>query len=67
MPIRNKGMKYISFVLDYLKNGILIPLYIFISKFVSIIKMLKGNEIIKFYEIVIYFLKLKKFIIENKN
>ena len=53
-------------VLEYFKNGILLPLYVFINKFVSIIYDKDGYENLKLYEIVIYFLRLKKYLIINK-
>lgn len=52
-------------IMDYFENGILMPLYIFLNKFMSIIFNLKGKEYLNLYEIVIYFLKVKKNLIQN--
>lgn len=53
--------------LNYFENGIILPLYVFLNKFMSIIYNLKGYEYLKLYEMVVYFLRLKKFLIEHRN
>lgn len=53
-------------VFDYLNNGIIIPMYLFTQKFISIIYLMDGYENLKLYEIVIYFIHLKKYLILNK-
>lgn len=54
-------------ILDFIENGIILPLYVFLNKFMSIIYNLKGYEYLKLYEIVVYFLRLKKFLVEKKD
>ena len=52
-------------ILRYFEEGIVLPLYVFINKYISIIYNLDGNEYIKLYEIILNFLETKKFIIEE--
>jgi hypothetical protein len=53
--------------LQYFEDGIILPLYVFLNKFMSIIYNLKGYEYLKLYEIVYYFLRLKKYLISRKD
>ena len=52
-------------IYQYYENGIIIPLFVFINKYMAIIYNLNGKQYIKLYEIVLYFLEFKKFIVEN--
>ncbi len=52
-------------IIDYFEKGILIPLYLFLNKFMITILDLKGNEYLNLYEIVIYFLRMKIYLVEN--
>jgi hypothetical protein len=52
---------------DYYEKGILYPLYIFLNKYMSIICDLKGYDNLKLYEIVVYFLKLKLYLMTRLN
>lgn len=61
------GCKDNSDILDYFQNGIILPLFVLLNKFMAIIYNLKGYEYLKLYEIVIYFLRMKKFLIENRS
>src|SRR5438067_863404 len=42
-----------SKILEYFESGIILPLYVFLNKFMSIIYNLKGYEYLKLYEIVV--------------
>ena len=50
---------------QYYENGIIIPLFVYINKYMAIIYNLNGKQYIKLYEIVLYFLEFKKYIVEN--
>ena len=50
---------------QYYENGIIIPLFVFINKYMAIIYNLNGKQYIKLYEIVLYFLEFKKYIVED--
>ena len=50
----------------YLENGILLPLYVLIKKFISIVHLLSGYAFIDLYEIAVFFLKIKIFLITGK-
>ncbi len=52
-------------IYQYYENGIIIPLFVFINKYMAIIYNLNGNQYIKLYEIVLYFLEFKKYIVED--
>ena len=52
-------------IAKYFEEGIILPLDVFINKYISIIFNLDGNEYIKLYEIVLNFLETKKYIIEK--
>ena len=54
-------------ILDYIQEGIILPLTVFINKFMSCVLSLKGKDYIKLYCLVYYFLKLKKHLLENNN
>lgn len=65
--IVDSGTKNSKTILEYFENGIILPLYVFLNKFMSIIYDLKGFEYLKLYEIVVYFLKLKKFLMTRRD
>ena len=52
-------------IYQYYENGIIIPLFVFINKYMAIIYNLNGKQYIKLYEIVLYFLEFKKYIVED--
>ena len=54
-----------NYILKYFEESIVLPLYVFINKYISIIYNLDGNEYIKLYEIIFNFLETKKYIIEE--
>lgn len=54
-------------MLYYIQEGIVLPLTVFINKFMSCIYLLKGREYLKLYSLVVYFLELKKYMLESKN
>jgi hypothetical protein len=56
-----------NLLLQYFEEGIILPLYVFLNKFMSIIYNLKGYEYLKLYEIVYYFLQLKKHLINRRD
>ena len=51
-------------IYQYYEDGIIIPLFVFINKYMAIIYNLNGKQYIKLYEIVLYFLEFKKYIVE---
>lgn len=53
-------------IIAYFEEGIIRPLNIFVNKFISIIYLLNGYALIDLYELVINFLKLKIFLLTNK-
>ena len=61
--VKNNTNKNI--IAKYFEQGLVLPLYVFINKYISIIYKLNGNEYIKLYEIVLNFLETKKFILEE--
>ena len=50
---------------QYMEEAIILPLIVFINKYMAIIYTLDGNQYIKLYEIVLYFLELKRFLIKS--
>ena len=60
-----KDTTYRKRINKYYENGIIIPLFVFLNKYMAIIYNLDGKQYIKLYEIVFYFLKFKKFIVEE--
>ena len=60
-----KDNKYKRRVNHYYENGIIIPLFVFLNKYMAIIYNLDGKQYIKLYEIVFYFLQFKKYIVEQ--
>ena len=52
-------------IYQYYENGIIIPLFVFINKYMAIIYNLNGKQYIKLYEIVLYFLQFKKYIVQD--
>ena len=53
-------------ILDYLENGLILPLYVFFEKFMSLLFHHKGYDYLSFYELVQYVLYMIKYIMENK-
>ena len=60
-----KDTKYRKRINQYYENGIIIPLFVFLNKYMAIIYNLDGKQYIKLYEIVYYFLQFKKYIVEE--
>jgi hypothetical protein len=60
-----KDMTYRKRINQYYENGIIIPLFVFLNKYMAIIYNLDGKQYIKLYEIVFYFLQFKKYIVEE--
>ena len=54
-----------NIIAKYFEQGLVLPLYVFINKYIFFIYKLNGNEYIKLYEIVLNFLETKKFILEE--
>ena len=54
-------------IIEYLENGIIMPLYVFFNKFMNLIFNHSGKNFIIFYEIALYFLNFKKYLIENRD
>ena len=54
-------------IVYYFEEGIILPLHVFINKYISIIYNLDGRQYIKLYEIVLHFLEMKKFILEQND
>jgi hypothetical protein len=53
--------------LSYIENGILQTLIVHMNKYMSVIANLAGDDCLRLYELVYYFLNLKRFIILNKS
>ena len=62
--INNKNANK-NLIVKYFEQGLVLPLYVFINKYISIIFNLDGKEYIKLYEIVLNFLETKKYLIEK--
>ena len=60
-----KETTYRKRINKYYENGIIIPLFVFLNKYMAIIYNLDGKQYIKLYEIVFYFLRFKKYIVEE--
>ena len=60
-----KNTTYRKRINQYYENGIIIPLFVFLNKYMAIINNLNGKQYAKLYQIVLNFLKLKKYIIEE--
>ena len=52
---------------QYFEEGIIIPSFVFINKYMSIIYSFDGNLYLKLYEIVLYFLEVKKALISKNS
>ena len=63
-----KDITFKKKIYQYLEEGIILPLCVFVNKFMSIIYTVSGAEYLDFYHIIYYFLKLKQFlIVSNSN
>jgi hypothetical protein len=54
-----KNTTYRKRINQYYENGIIIPLFVFLNKYMAIINNLNGKQYTKLYQIVLNFLKLK--------
>ena len=65
--VENSKTQNNKLILEYFEGGIILPLHVFLNKYMSIIYNLNGKEYIKLYEIILYFLELKKYLCDKKN
>ena len=63
--VKNSGIIDQNIVVRYFEEGLVLPLQVFINKYISIIYNLDGYQYIKLYQIVLHFLETKKYIIEE--
>ena len=54
-----------NIIVTYFEEGIILPLQVFTNKYISIVYNLDGLQYIKLYEIVLHFLQVKKYILEE--
>lgn len=52
-------------IIAYFEDGIIKPIHVFITKFMSVIYLLNGYAMIDLYELVVYFLRMKLFLLTN--
>ena len=64
--VDNSNSQNHKLILEYFEGGIILPLHVFLNKYMSIMYNLNGSEFIKLYEIVLYFLELKKYLCEKQ-
>ena len=53
-------------ILQFIEQGIIIPLYLYTHSFIAFLDQFTGYEYLKLYELVYQFLNFKKYITENK-
>ena len=50
----------------YIEHGLILPSFVILNKFMTLLPKLKGNDFIFFYELVFHILILKRYLIEHK-